>query len=172
MTGPISHIQHAICQLRWWSSVNIQARPHAVGEQVAGVEQNFMSAGKKKNAPFCYVLANTLVSTPFDLMKGPPTNYNVLKCAGWIFCWCKFWKTMPQTIFKWYPKCNILYIYIWSPPPQNPPPSCFNGIYSIKCLFCKIKKWFVFCFSFKVLYSKTFKNPVILTCFLVYIFKN
>ena len=27
-----------------------------------------------------------------------------------------------------------------TPPPQNPPPSFVNGIYSIKCLFCKIIK--------------------------------
>ena len=42
-----------------------------------------------------------------------------------------------------------IYIYIWSPPPpQDLPMSYFNGIYSIKCLFCKSKKWFVFWFPF------------------------
>ena len=39
-------------------------------------------------------------------------------------------------------------VYIWSPPPQDLPMSYFNFIYSIKCLFCKSKKWFVFWFPF------------------------
>jgi len=45
-------------------------------------------------------------------------------------------------IYIWY-----VNIYIWSPP-QDLPMSFFNGIYRIKCFFCKSKKWFVFWFSF------------------------
>ena len=65
------HIQHAICQLRWWSSVNIQARPHAVGEQVAGVEQNFMSAGKKKRA-FLLCIGQHFSFNSFWFNEGAP----------------------------------------------------------------------------------------------------
>ena len=32
------------------------------------------------------------------------------------------------------------YIYIYGQPPQDLPISFLNGIYSIKCLFCKSKK--------------------------------
>ena len=42
------------------------------------------------------------------------------------------------------------YTNIWSAP-QDLPISFLNGIYSIQCWFCKIKKSFVFCFCFKVL---------------------
>ena len=60
-----------------------------------------------------------------------------------------------------------------NPSPQDLPMSYFNGIYSIiKCLFCKSKNDLFFGFRFKVLYTKTFKNTLFFTCFLVYVFKN
>ena len=65
-----------------------------------------------------------------------------------------------------------LYIYMVTLP-QDLPMSFFNGIYSIKCLFLqKHKNDLFFGFRFKVLDTKTFKNTVFFSCFLVYVFKN
>ena len=80
----------------------------------------------------------------------------------------KIWHSNVDLYFHFKKKDTSIYIYIYGHPPQDLPISFFNGIYGVKCLFCKSKNDLFFVFVSKCSTQKHFKkNTLFFHIFLV-----